>query len=514
MKSHRRLAVFVGVGIACLGLMPSAFAQFTFPPFSAARTSAGACAALNSLALREVDGISAEWLEAGPPRFVATGTGGNSTLPPHCRISVRVPQAVRIEVWLPALEAWNGRFLGLGGSAAGGSLNFTSMAAALTAGYATASTDTGHQAGDFAWVAEAATLRDFAYRAIYEMTAQSRSLLEEFYGKPADFRYFNGCGLGGRQGLMEAQRFPEDYDGIVAGSPGPAVVDAAITRLWASTVMEGASTLRPESLALVHSEAMAECDALDGATDGLLEDPRRCTFEPGRLQCGVTSGAACLSTTEVTTLRQLYAGPAGSGLSSPAMPGLSIGSEREWSFAGSASPDPLTVALFRGVFAVAPDWSWRNFDYVIDGAQARETLAWLDATATDLEIFRSRGGKLIVYQGWNDSTNPPEATIQWYEAVEAALPADAGRLPRVDSFARLFMVPGMAQCGSVDTAAFDMQPAIEAWVERGVAPDGVEARIRDSDRDVSTRPLCPYPQVARNRGTRGGAGSDSYICAI
>jgi len=516
---------FAGLCIASLMCAAPAAAQFTLPAINPVRTSATACAAINSLIRPELAAVTAQWLDAGGLPIAASGDAAALTVASHCRVSATVAPSIRIEVWLPAQEAWNGRFLGLGGSGTGGALNQPGMAAALNSGYATASTDDGHASGDLAWLGDERRLRDFAYRAIYEMTAQARVFIADFYGRPADYRYFNGCALGGRQGLIEAARFPGDYDGIVAGSPAPAFVDAAVLRLWLQTAAgsgPGQPAVRPDELALANAEALAQCDAADGAADLVIEEPGRCAFEPGRLQCGSTSSGRCLAPNEVATLRQIYAGPpvpaiqeldatgllrAGAG---PDTPGLAIGSERGWTFVAAAEPDPFTLEFFRRAVFASPDWSWRSFDFFSDVAITRDAAGWLDVPTADLGSFRNRGGKLIVYQGWNDTWSPPEATIDWYQAVAAA--GGSGPAPGVGEFARLFMVPGMAQCGG-GVMTLELQRTVETWVERGIAPDRIDTAIGDGPPTDGTRTLCPYPQVARYRGTGTRDSSSSAICA-
>jgi feruloyl esterase len=327
---------------------------------------------------------------------------------------------------------------------------------------------------------------------------------------------------------MEAARFPGDYDGIVAGSPAPAFVDAAALRLWLRTAAgsgSGQPALRPEALALANAEAMAQCDAADGAADLILEDPRRCSFDPGRLQCGSTSAARCLAPTEVVALRQIYGGPPAPSIpgpestgfvlasEAPDTSGLAIGSERGWTFAAAAEPDPFTTEFFRRAVFAIDDWSWRSFDFEADIAIARETAGWLDVPAAELGSFRDRGSKLIVYQGWNDSSSPPEATIAWYQAAAAGI-AGSGGDPAIgiNEFARLFMAPGMAQCGG-EAITQDLQLAVETWVERGIAPDRIATSIDVGLSSDQTRTLCPYPLLARNRGTGSSAGSGSAVCA-
>ena len=523
---------FAGLCIVSLLCAAPVAAQFTLPAINPVRTSASACAAINSLIRPELAAVTAQWLDAGALRIAASGDDTLPTLASHCRVSATVATSIRIEVWLPAPEAWNGRFLGLGSSGTGGALNHAGMAAALNAGYATASTDDGHGSGDLAWLGNERLLRDFAYRAIYEMTAQARVFIADFYGRPADYRYFNGCALGGRQGLVEAARFPGDYDGIVAGSPAPAFVDAAVLRLWLQAAAgsgPGQPALRPDALALANAEALAQCDAADGAADRVLEDPGRCAFEPGRLQCGGTSGGRCLAPNEVAALRQIYTGPPEAAIQEldatgllrararPDTPGLAIGSERGWNFVAAAEPDAFTLEFFRRAVFANPDWSWRSFDFVTDAAIARATAGWLDVPTADLGSFRNRGSKLIVYQGWNDTWSPPAATIGWYRALAAA--SGSGPAAGVGEFARLFMVPGMAQCGG-EAMSLDLQRSVEAWVERGIAPDRIDTAIGDGQPidamrtpTDSTRTLCPYPQLARYRGTDGRNAAGSTICA-
>jgi feruloyl esterase len=506
-------------GVTGTSLAP---AQTLQTPFLTTPGDASACAALSTLALPELAALEAQWIEAGSMRPANADPGQvqvpGTELPAYCRIGARVEAAIRIEVWLPAAAAWNGRFLGLGGTDFGGTLGLDRMAEALDAGYASASTDSGHRAGDSSWLSDVGMLRDFAYRAIYEMSEHSQNLLAGFYGRPADFRYFSGCALGGRQGLMEAQHFPGDYDGIVAGAPGAAFVDASITRVWAAQAARatgGQALLRPDLLAFVNAEAIAQCDTLDGAADGVLEDPRRCGFDPGRLQCGGSAGGRCLNPGEVTALRQIYAGPPEAEGSDALLPGFAVGSERGWSFAAASGLSPEILEFFRRAIFADPDWDSRNFDFAADTALARSTAAWmLDATATDLTAFDSAGGKLILYQGWNDTDSPPEATIDWYESVERALSPEAARIGSgIDDFARLFLVPGVAECSDTGTTAAEMQSAIENWVERGIAPDRVDAAFSDGNGGSRTHPLCPFPQIARYRGTGSGDRTGSFVCA-
>lgn len=509
------------MGLCRPGPLPAQLQEPNRPVFSAE----AACLALNALELPELAAIRATWVPAGPapPGLSATESGADEPLdlPDHCVARGTIVPTIRFEVWLPGPGAWNGRFLGVGGGGYAGEISLRPMSDALVNGYATASTDTGHAADDFEWIADDASLRDFGYRAIFEMTEKADAILNAFYSRPPDYRYFNGCSLGGRQGLMEAQRFPTDYDGIVAGAPVNAFVGARTTQLWLARSAwpspGGPGLLDADALALVNEAVIAQCDALDGAPDGVLEDPRRCGFDPSRLQCSLGESGSCLTPAQVTAIREIYDGPVVAAESGEPLPGLAIGSEPFWSFATAREPSRLTLEFFRRAVFDDLAWNWRSFDFASDPALAREEAGWmLDAVEPDLSAFRDNGGKLILYHGWNDTNNAPEATIAYYESVETAL---AGR-PNPQSiatrdFARLFMVPGMAHCGGgTGTDVFDAQRAIEDWVERDIAPDRIEASRVEADEIVRTRPLCPYPEIARYRGSGNPDRTGSFVCAF
>ena len=537
-----------------------------------------ACAALARLQLPELAAIEPSWLPAGTASPAGDASDRDvAPLPAHCRVRAEVVPAIRFEVWLPATAEWNGRFLGLGNEDAGGSIDDAALAGALAAGYAAAATDTGHAGNDSSWMADDGLLRDFGYRAIYEMTAKAGVIVTSFYARPADWRYFNGCSNGGRQALMEAERFPADYDGIVAGSPLNAFVAASSTELWMANVVDpgpGGPALDAAALTLLANAATNQCDTLDGVADGLIEDPRRCNFDPRRLQCGLAPAGQCLRPDQIAVATQIYAGPvtqpsaaasqgsaagiAGTAavpgaatvrgpfgvtvgapnrpdlpLPGPAagaaaatatnlppqparveLPGLAVGSEAAWTALTGDALEPLTLAFYRRAVLDDPLWDWRRFDLAIDHPRAMEGQGWmLDANSADLTSFRDSGGKLLIYQGWNDSRVAPQNAIAYYESLESALALAAN--PRgiaTGDFARLFMVPGMAHCGSGGTSVFDAQRAIEDWVERGIAPERIEAEQIEDGTVIRTRPLCPYPQTARYRGQGNSDRSGSFVC--
>lgn len=505
----------LAAGVAQLG---DAGAQPALP-FTGSDPNAAACRALSAVQLPELADIQAQWNPQGPSTIseLTDDAEARPELAAHCRVRGRIEPAIQFEVWLPDPLEWNGRFLAVGGGGFAGDIGFRPMALRLNQGYATASTDTGHGSDSYSWLSDDSLLRDFAYRAIYEMTAKAGVIVSNFYARPADYRYFNGCSLGGRQGMMEAQRFPGDYDGIVAGAPVNAFVEARTTQLWATLAAApsaGASVFEPSALALLTASATAQCDTLDGVADGIIEDPRRCNFDPRQLQCGFADPGACLTPPQVAAAVSIYRGPTAPE-SGTIAPGFAVGSETGWTFATSADLSPLTDEFFSRVVFGDPLWNWRDFDLVPDYRLAQQEAAWLlNATSPDLAGFRDRGGKLLLYHGWNDTNNSPEASIGYFEAVEATLATTPNpRSIAIPDFARLFMVPGMAHCGGGSgTSEFDPQSAIENWVERDIAPDRIEAESLEDGQVVRTRPLCPYPQTARYRGTGNSDRSGSFVC--
>lgn len=503
--------------LSALGQLPTSY-SFSAEPLSAAER----CSAVAELELPELTALEAARVPPGPFELPAQGPAParSVNLPAFCRVRGTVAPAIRFEVWLPDPSAWNGRFEAVGGGGFAGVISYSAMAAALSAGYVTASTDTGHVSTDLEWLADDRRLRDYGYRGIFEMTAKAKTVTSAFYDRPADFNYFNGCSTGGRQGLMEAQRFPDDYDGVVSGAPVNYFVNTHFTQLWvalAAKPVRDEPNLTSADLELVNRAVLAQCDRLDGVADGVIEDPTRCNFDPGRLQCQVGASGQCLGADQVSALRRIYSGPRDPVSGARLHAGLAPGGETGWSLVTDDGLAPIPLEYFhRSVFA-DPAWDWRSFDFAADVDLARErTGAILDATDPNLSEFRDRGGKLILYHGWNDQGVFPEASVDYYENVNetlASLPNASGQ--RVDDFFRLFMVPGMMHCrGGPGTSQFDAQRAIEDWVERGIAPDRIEASRPQPTAEPRTRPLCPWPLRARYRGTGDTNRSSSFVCGV
>jgi len=527
MRSPARLGVpaaLCAVLASCSSPLPRLFAQ---------AESGAACASLAERKLPDTTITTAQALTTGS--FTPPGAANAITnLPPFCRVAgVIAPTSesqILFEVWLP-LEAWNGKFAGVGNGGWAGVISYGPLAQQLRRGYATASTNTGHQAAGGVNAARFAfekpeQLVDFAYRSHHETALTAKAIVGAFYSKAPQRSYFIGCSSGGYEGLMEAQRFPADYDGIVAGMPAN-----NWTRLMAGdfdatlAVFKGGVNNLPTSvLGILHRAALAACDSKDGVVDGVLEDPRQCAFDPGVLSCAPGQAAeTCLTPAQVEAARRVYTGLKDPTTGAQLHPGLVPGSEPFWPNRDPANPFPIPIAHYKWLVFADPDWDWKSFDFS-DPAdyQAHQKgeakfAPILNATDPNLEAFRQRGGKLLQYHGWNDQLITPLNSINYYESVLSFFAAGgqdrAGTLRDVQSFYRLFMAPGMAHCGGgTGPNSFDMQAALEQWVEKGVAPERIVATRSISGVVDRLRPLCPYPQVAVYKGKGDTNDAASFEC--
>ncbi len=425
----------------------------------------------------------------------------------RCRVAaILTPTAdshIEMEVWLP-LTKWNGKFQAVGNGGWAGSIGTAAMAAALQEGYATASTDTGHKSaetpgGSFA-LDHPEKLIDYGYRAVHEMTVQAKAIIAVFYGKPPRLSYWNSCSNGGRQALMEAQRYPEDYDGMVAGAPAANWSGRALQSLWVAQALhrDAASYIPPAKYPAIHSAVLAACDALDGVEDGILEDPARCRFDPAVLRCKGADGPACLTVAQVDAARRIYENHG-------SYPGLAPGSELGWATYGGAKPFAIGDDFFKYIVFADPKWDYRTLDFT-DVARYRN--ATVDALDPNLKPFFARGGKLIQYHGWSDPQIPPLHSVDYYRSV-------VGALGNVEASYRLFMVPGMQHCGGGSGPnQFNALAALERWRESGTPPGQIVAAHVTDNRVDMTRPLCPYPQVAQYKGTGSANDAANFACRL
>jgi hypothetical protein len=516
------------------------------PPAATTQT----CEQLAQLALPNTKITTAQTVAAGafaPPPSMAPWMAGDPNfykeLPSFCRVTATskpTPDSdIKIEVWLPS-TGWNGKFRGQGNGGFAGEIDYRMLGLAVSQGYASAATDTGHAAegGDATWaLGHPEKIIDFAYRAIHEMTTVGKATAKAFYGDSAQHSYFASCSNGGRQALMEAQRYPEDYDGILAGAPAnywTHLLSAALWNAQAST-SDPASYIPASKIPTIAKAVNEACDAKDGVTDGVLNDPRQCHFDPAALLCKAADSDACLTQSQITALKKLYQGPR-DAKGQQIFPGYEPGGEQGgggWSLwiTGPAPGKALLFVFGGGFFSdmvyEKPDWDYKkaNLDESVAAAD-KKFAAVLNATETNLKPFESRGGKLIIYHGWNDSGISPLNSINYYESVESKMGKQDA-----DSFVRLFMVPGMQHCGggpgpdvfgaagfsSPNDAQHNMYLALEQWVEKGAAPSTViatkEANSGSAGGVKVTRPLCQYPQVAKYKGSGDTNDTANFGCA-
>ena len=462
-------------------------------------------------------GAAAGGRGAGAPQGGRGQVGGGqpaTIVPEHCRVAAILTPSpdsrIAMEVRLPSRE-WNGKFQAVGNGGWAGTISYAAMASALQEGYATASNDTGHVGGNALFAIDhPEKLVDFAHRAVHEMTVRAKAVLGRYYGRGPQFSYWNGCSTGGRQGLMAAQRYPEDFDAILAGAPAN---DQTHLHAWDLSVAvpvlkDAASAVPPAKLALLNTAVLNACDERDGVKDGFLNDPRACTFDPAALRCTAGDADHCLTAAQVESVKRAYA-PARTSSGQYVFAGKNPGSETGWNmFLSNTQQAPgISVGSFQVAYNDA-NWDPRTFDLdrdlkVVDGKVG----SIVNAVDPDLRAFKARGGKLLLYHGWNDTAISAGNAIDYYESVLKEMGG------RQDDFIRLFMAPGMAHCsGGVGPSQVNWMAALERWRESGKAPDRIDAARVSSNRVDMTRPLCPYPQIAVHTGVGSTNDSANFVC--
>lgn len=499
------------------------------------------------------DGVQPQILSA------ATATEGSVS---YCLVKVLVPQAINIWVGLPMNGAWNGRWQSVGGGVYAGSVNVPSEA--IRNGYAAATTDTGHAGGrpglpmaaldgSFGMLEPGKPniplQQDFAYRSEHMMAVIGKQLVQAFYGKPPQYSYWNGCSTGGRQGLRMAQDYPEDYDGILAGAPAIHWDRFQAAMLWYPVLQQklnggpvggGNPQVLAAKYRLATDRAVKACDALDGVTDGVLTDPRRCTYSAAA-DVTITQSSCqadnpqCLTSSEAAVIDQSWLGPVacpggGTACKAPVVASRKLDDKRalrlwygqprgtDLTALGGAAPFPVAVEQARFWVYLDPQWDWRSVRPEGLTQFFRDTIdkvgPMMASDNPDLRPFRKRGGKLVLWHGWNDQLINAQGTIDYYERVVDRI----GNLKRTQEFARLFMAPGVAHCaggnGPQPQRPFE---AVVNWVEKGIAPDTLPASkplggATDAGA-MQTRPLCPYPTVARWNGAGSSDDAANFSCA-
>lgn len=528
---HLQLLSFALAALAMTSLSKPASAQsLAQANFNAAES----CAQLSNIS---IDATQIQLTEiVNQDSFKAPGSDNTIQSPAFCRLVGTISPAVNFEVWLP-LSEWNGKYQSVGNGGMAGTISYAAMASALRRGYATASTDTGHVAGpipfDASWASGRPDLiEDFGHRALHLTTVNAKQVTESFYRSPPNYSYYVGCSKGGQQGLMEAQRYPDDFDGIIAGDPANDWTRFyAGAHLWYSLALlaDEESYIPPAKLPALGNGVNEACDALDGITDGILQNPLACHFEPATLTCPAgTDNNSCLTAKQVTAVEKIWSGVKNSS-GQLIYPGLVPGAEAargSWS-TWVTGREPFQSLHWRGgegffrwfVFD-DPEWDFRNFDFDKDLAYALEKVGpAVDSNDPDLRPFRDNGAKLIVYHGWSDPDISPLASINYFESVVDVIADDTqatnwqSALQSTQDFYRLFMVPGMAHCaGGPGPDRFDALTALENWVERDIAPETIIASKIVDDEVVRTRPLCVHPKMATYNGSGDPDAATSFSC--
>jgi Tannase and feruloyl esterase len=509
MLRHRPAIVLSAIAAAVILFLPGVALGAAMPCEKLAQLS---------LPITTIDSAST----VAPGEFPPPPGGGAQTkefarLPSFCRVAATVkPTAdsnIKVEVWMP-ISGWNNKFEAVGNGGWAGSIRYADMSVALAAGYATASTDTGHRGNSGAFgLGHPEKLTDYSYRAIHEMTVIAKAIIGSYYGASPKVSFFTGCSLGGHQGLTEAEKYPADFDGIVSGAPSLSWSHLNAARIEINLLVHRSadSYIPPTKYSLIHEAVLQKCDASDGVKDGVLEDPTRCQFDPKVLECNGPDGPTCLTAAQVESARLMY-GPIKSPKTRKEVypPVMQPGSEMGW--ATVAGPEPVAYALdaFRYLVYKNPKWDWHAFNPAtdLDAALAIDT-GLTDFDYPALKPYFSRGGKLLLYHGWSDPTISPVGTVEYFKSIKKRLgPGVVGKS------IELYMVPGMGHCkGGPGTNVFNKKAAIEQWVATGTAPEKIVASHRMGARVARTRPLCPFGKVATYMGSGSTDEAANFMCA-
>jgi feruloyl esterase len=470
-----------------------------------------------------------------------------TNLPPYCEVYATIaPTAdsqINVRVWMPT-KNYNGRYLGTGNGGYAGGFFQSELADGINRGFATANTDMGTApaagVNADALVGHPEKWKDFGWRSTHLMTTFAQAVIGTFYGNPPAKSYFAGCSTGGQQALMEAERFPNDYNGILAGAPAfnRTHLHTVLVADYRATHQTLTSYIPLAKLDVVNSAVLAQCRKQDGGApnDPFLTDPRDCNFDPASIKCPAGDAPTCLNADQVAAMKVYYAGSTNLSTGASIVPGNARGSETSdpaaLGFAlNESSTEPTFDSLFKWVFGLT--WQWQTFDFNNAMATVDQVLAAdLNANSTDLRPFVANGGKLILYHGFADPLIPSQTTINYYNALAQTMTGSANSFTQTQKFARLFMAPGMWHCnggpgpnafgGSIQQQApsydpkYDLLSALTQWVEGGAAPQSVIATkyLEDSAQSAISmqRPLCPYPLFPKYNGTGDAAVATSYTC--
>lgn len=485
-----------------------------------AATGPEACAALRQIQLPDATVTSTEFITNGhfqPPgegdSLRAASTAELKNLPPFCRVSLTIKPQIRVEVWLPG-QNWNQRFQAVGGGGYAGFIAYDSLGEAIRNGYAGSSTDTGHSAsianGKFVLNADHTLnqqqIDDFAHRAVHEMAVKAKTVIAAYYQSPPRYSYWNGCSTGGRQGLMEAQRYPKDFDGILSMAPAINWDRFIPAEIWSQLVMQQdlGAPIPAAKLHALQQAIIAEYDKADGVVDEVIDDPR-IVHPSDKLMA-----SAGLNTAEIAAMRKIWTGPRTANGSfmwyglEPTAPLIGL---------GGAQPFPIVVDYIGIWLQQNPQWDWKSMDYAAFERffeQSRQQFhARLATDNPDLSQFAEEGGKLMMWHGWDDQLIFPRGTIDYFQRVQAA----AGGEEATSKFAKLFMAPGVMHCrGGVGPDKIEALPALVKWGEQGKAPQQILATKEQDGKVIRTRPICAYPQRTVYSGKGSSDDAANFSC--
>jgi feruloyl esterase len=483
--------------------------------------------------MRGITITSAVSVPAGSFTLPGAAAGTTVQVPAFCRVAATVDREVRMELWMP--RQWNRKLLAAGNGGMAGAILFAPMVKPLQLGYATSNTDTGHQAAantDGEWaLGNYERVVNFGDRATHLMAEADKVILNAFYNAQPAHSYFNGCSQGGHEAMIEAQRYPNDYDGVIAGDPANNWTHHYIGgHLWMALAVDGDGYMPADKVQILGDAVNNQCDALDGIKDGVLNDPRRCKFNPETLLCKGSDTSKCLTGAQVAAVQKIWSGPR-TPEGQQIYPGLVPGGEAGpggWagyisgSGPGKGRHTTVGMAFFKFMVFDDPNWDFRTFRFTAsDGFDSdidytdSKLGALFNAVNPDLSQFKARGGKLIHYHGWSDPDISPLNSINYYESVLKAQGGDVHGLHNTAEFYRLFMVPGMWHCqGGPGATSFDMIEPLDQWADKGIAPEKVIASHITNGVVERTRPLCPYPREAQWKGTGSTDDAANFVCAL
>jgi feruloyl esterase len=511
MKDHRLLPALAAAMMSSAAFAPTA-------------SFAATCESLMSAHVASTTITAAQSIPVG--NYVAPDGTNVGTMPAFCRVAATVStqptEAVKIEIWMPA-SGWNGKYEAQGSGGFGGAINYSALAAPVNAGFAAATTDTGHEGGaegaigaPLPWAQNPVSLFDWGHTSIHLMTVAAKDIIKQFYKTEARFSYYSGCSTGGAEAMEEAEFYPEDFDGLWAGSPGMDYSHLMESFLWGGlpSAQNPAANLPRSALTLLNNAVLNACASSKAvSTDTWLNDPRDCNYDPSPLLCKAgQSPSTCLSAPQVAAAKHLYSLVTNPRTGLKLYPGFARGSEGQWSFIQGILISFFAQPLLANTVFNNPNWDWKTFNYDSDARLVDQVLSpRINATNPDLSKLRQLGHKLIMTQGWIDAFNAQTLPIEYYDNVVLSNKSgddrdDHNARQKTSDYFRLFMVPGMSHCGlfgGPGPQVFDAVAALEQWVEHGIKPDTMLATAyvngNPSQGVAMTRPLCPYPKIAKYR---------------